>query len=267
MPNLAVDGTSIHYELRGPEGAPVVAFLNGVMMTVRSWVLQRPVFERRYRCLYHDFRGQLTSGKPEGPYTFERHVADLAALLDHLGIERCHLVGTSYGGEVGMLFAADHPSRVETLAVIASVAEVEPLLAHQVAIWQQAGGDGRALFRVSAPFNYSNRFLASGSLILEQGEERLAEAPPDFFVGLGRLIDAFLRLDLTDRLGDIRCPTLVLCGEEDLLKPPAASRKIADAIPDAELLLVGGAGHAVVIEQAGAVNTAVLGFLEKHRRE
>jgi 3-oxoadipate enol-lactonase len=266
MPSVEIHGTSIHFELRGPEGAPVVAFLNGVMMTVRSWVLQRPVFERRYRCLYHDFRGQLMSGKPEGPYSFEQHVADLEALLDHLGIERCHLVGTSYGGEVGMLFAADHPRRVETLTAISSVAEIEPLLAHQVAIWQAAGGDGRALFRVAAPFNYSNRFLASGNVLLAQGAERLAEAPPDFFVGLHRLIDAFLRLDLGARLADIRCPTLVLCGDEDLLKPPAASRRIADALADAEFLLVAGAGHAVVVEAAGAVNTAVLGFLEKHRR-
>ena len=262
---LAVDdGTEIHYELRGPEDAPVVAFLNGILMTTRSWVLQRPAFERRYRCLYHDFRGQLLSDKPPGPYTFERHAADLAALLDHLGIERCHLVGTSYGGEVGMLYAAEHPRRVATLSAISCVSHLEPLLRRQVDLWRAAGANGDALFRISAPFNYSNAFLAADSLLIEQGARRLADYPAEFFVGFERLLDAFTGLDLRTHLADIRCPTLVLCGSEDIMKPPAYSAELAAAIPDTEYLLVPGAGHAVVIEKAGTVNTAVLGFLAKH---
>jgi len=263
---LAVDdGTEIHWELRGPEDGEVVAFLNGILMTTRSWVLQRPAFEGRFRCLYHDFRGQLLSGKPDGPYTFARHAADLAALLDHLGIERCHLVGTSYGGEVGMLFAAEHPRRVATLTAISCVAHLEPLLRHQVALWGVAGGDAEALFRIAAPFNYSNRFLAAESVLVEQGAKRLAEYPPDFFTGFGRLLDCFGTLDLRGRLGEVRCPALVLCGSEDVLKPPHYSAEIAAAIPHSESLLIPGAGHAVVIEKADTVNTAVLGFLEKHR--
>ena len=266
QPRLTVDdGTEIHYELRGPEDGEVVAFLNGILMTTRSWVLQRPVFERRYRCLYHDFRGQLLSDKPEGPYTFERHVADLAALLDHLGIARCHLVGTSYGGEVGLLFAAEHPRRVATLSAISCVSHLEPLLRRQVDLWRAAGADGEALFRISAPFNYSNRFLAADSLLLEQGARRLADYPADFYAGFERLLDCFGTLDLRGRLGEVRCPTLVLCGSEDILKPPHYSAELAAAIPHTEHLLVPGAGHAVVIEKADTVSAAVLGFLAKQR--
>ncbi len=266
MPTYSADGVELHYELRGPAGAPVVAFLNGILMTTRSWVLQRPVFERRYRCLYHDFRGQLRSAKPPVPYSFELHAADLLGLLDHLEIPRCHLVGTSYGGEVGMTFAAAHPRRCLSLTVISAAAHVEPLLARQVDLWADAVDDPHHLFRVAAPFNYSNRFLRPDNPLLAQGEERMAGYPAEFFAGLVRLTDAFRQLDLRDRLPAIRCPTLVLCGEEDLLKPPAYSREIAAAVPDAELLLVPGAGHAVVIERAGPVNSAVLGFLEKQRR-
>lgn len=264
MPTAHLDGTDLHYELRGPEGAPVVAFLNGILMTVRSWVLQRTVFEGRFRCLYHDFRGQLMSGKPEGPYTFEQHAADLAALLDHLEIGRCHLVGTSYGGEVGMRFAADRPDRVATLSLIACVAHLEPLLRRQVELWGLAGGDAEALYRIAAPFNFSNRFLAADTVLVEQGEQRLAQAPPEFHAGFERLLACFSTLDLRDALPRITCPTLVVCAENDLLKPPSYSREIAAAVPHAELLMVPDAGHAVVIEKPDAVNTAVLGFLTKH---
>lgn len=268
MPSVELHGTPIHHELRGPEAAgeerPVVAFLNGILMTTRSWVLQRPVFERRHRCLYHDLRGQLLSGKPAGPYSFEQHAADLLALLDHLEIERVHLVGTSYGGEVGLLFAAEHPGRVATVSAISCVAHLEPLLRRQVELWRIAGGDPETLYRIAAPFNFSNRFLATQTLLVEQGERRMADYPSDFFAGFERLLDAFSRLDLRDRLADVRCPTLVLCGEDDLLKPPSYSREIAAGVRHSELLLVPGAGHAVVIEKADTVNTAVLGFLEKH---
>lgn len=266
MPRLDLDDTHLHYDLRGPEDGEVVVFLNGILMTTRSWVLQRPAFEGRFRCLYHDFRGQLLSGKPPGSYSFAGHVADLLALLDHLGVERCHLVGTSYGGEVGMLFAAEHPERVASLTAIACVAHLEPLLRRQVAIWEAAGGDGEALFRISAPFNYSNRFLAAESVLVEQGAQRMAEFPEDFFAGFHHLLDCFSRLELRDRLAEIRCPTLVLCGTEDVLKPPSYSAEIAAAVPRSEYLLIPGAGHAAVIEAADAVNTAVRGFLEKNAR-
>jgi len=265
MPTVPLNGTDLHYELRGPDDAPVVAFLNGILMTTRSWVLQRSVFERRFRCLHHDFRGQLKSGKPDGPYTFEQHVADLEALLDHLEIERCHLVGTSYGGEVGILFAATHPRRALTLSAIACVDHLEPLLERQVEMWAAAGGDAAALARIATPFNYSNRFLSTESVLLEQTERRLRDLPEDFYVGFGHLLDTFRTLDLRPHLAAVRCPSLVVVGEEDALKPPHYSRRLAAALDHAELLLIPGAGHAVVIEKADTVNTAVLGFVEKHR--
>ncbi len=264
MSIAAINGLRIHYELVG-EGEPV-ALLNGVMMTTQSWVLQTSLFRRRYRCLLHDFRGQLLSDKPEEPWTLEDHAADLRGLLDHLEIESCHLVGTSYGGEVGMLFAATWPERVRSLAVISCASEVGPELDRAVAAWGKAALEApETLYRVALPWNFSARFVAANPQIVEQGEDRLRACPPEFFPAFARLVEAFRRLDVTAELERIECPTLVLVGEEDALKPPSYSRRIAERIPGAELLLVADAGHAVILEKPQEVNTALLGFLEKHR--
>ena len=187
MPIAEIRGLRLHYEFHG-EGEPL-ALLNGVMMTTRSWRLQSSVLQRGYRCLLHDFRGQLLSDKPEEPWTMEDHAADLLALLDHLEIERCHLVGTSYGGEVGLIFAAAHPERVASLAVISSVSEIGPDIDRAVAVWSEASKrDPESLYRVALPYNFSPDFIASNPAAIEMGEERLRGCPPEFFSAFSRLV-------------------------------------------------------------------------------
>jgi 3-oxoadipate enol-lactonase len=262
VPETRVNGVSIFYDVLG-DGAPV-AFLNGVMMTTRSWVLQTSVVRRRYRCVMHDFRGQLLSEKPRRQWRLDEHADDLSALLDELGIDRCHLVGTSYGGEVGMLFAVRSPGRVASLTVISSVSEVDEQLDDAVSLWAETALSApQSLYRVSFPFNFSESFIADNPDLLEQGEARLAACPPDFFPAFARLVEAFRSLDLTGDLHRIECPTLVMVGELDRLKPPRFSRLIAERIPGAEFLMIPGAGHAVVIERPAEVNTAILGFLRR----
>jgi pimeloyl-ACP methyl ester carboxylesterase len=100
--------------------------------------------------------------------------------------------------------------------------------------------------------------------VLQQGRERLNACPADFFEAFAGLVEAFAELDITDRLPGIAAPTLVVCGEADVLKPVSYSRLIASRIPQAEFLVVPDAGHAVIIERAETVNTALLGFLAKH---
>lgn len=147
MPKLEVDGIQLHWEVLG-QGEPV-AFLNGVLMTTKSWNLQTSVLSRQYRCLLHDFRGRLLSDKPLEPWTMEDHAQDLRALLDHLGVQSCHIIGTSHGGEVGLIFASRWPDRVESLSVISSVSEVGLELDQAVSPWRQEALEApETLYRV-----------------------------------------------------------------------------------------------------------------------
>ncbi|HEY0140722.1 MAG TPA: alpha/beta hydrolase [Thermoanaerobaculia bacterium] len=259
MPTVELNGTSLFYELAG-EGEPLV-LLNGILMTTQSWVLQKRALVGRFQLVMHDFRGQMRSAKPPGPYTLQTHVDDLEALLDHLGIERALFAGTSYGGEIAMMFATQHPHRVRKLAVIASVSEVGPELTAKIDTWARAARDAtpQEFYDTTVPYNYSPEFRQAQPEILEQARSRIAELPPEFFRAFTELVEAFRHLDVTDDLGKITAPTLVLAAEGDALKPLPYSRLIAERIPNAELRVIPG-GHAVVIENAAAVNQALLEF-------
>ena len=237
-------------------GEPLV-FLNGVMMTTQSWAQETRELSRDFRCVMHDFRGQLRSPKPS-PIRMDQHVGDLVELLDNLGIARAHVVGTSYGGEVGMMFAARHPARVKTLTAIACVSHVEPDLRAKILGWIDiARTRPEELFESTVHHNYSDAFLEAHPEFLFAGRERLRAMPDDFFRGLADLCEAFLELDIDAELPAITAPTLIVAAEKDVLKPVRYSEIIARAIPHARLEVVAGAGHAVVIEQPAAVNALI----------
>jgi 3-oxoadipate enol-lactonase len=263
MPYSQLNGTAIYYEETG-SGPPVV-LLNGVMMTARSWALTSPRLAPEYRCILHDFRGQLMSLEDTGPFRMEQHAHDLAALLDHLEIEAAHLVGTSYGGEVGMLFALEYPERSRSLTAISCVSEVGPDVRRRVEQWADTARLApERLYEVTVPANYSPDFLVRQPDLLAAGQARLAEYPEEFFPAFANLCDAFLDLAITARLAEIACPTLVICGERDLLKPAAYSEIIASRVPDSQLEIVPEAGHAVILEAAGEVNEMIASFLAEH---
>lgn len=259
MPTVELNGTTLFYELAG-DGEPLV-LLNGIMMTTQSWVLQKRVLMDRFRLVMHDFRGQMRSAKPPGPYRLQTHVDDLEALLDHLGIERAFVAGTSYGGEIGLMFASQHPERVRKLAVIASVSEVGPDLIEKVDQWARTARSAtpEEFYDTTVPYNYSPQFRATQPEMLEVGRQRIGQLPPEFFRAFADLVDAFRQLDVTKDLPKITAPTLVIGAAGDILKPLPYSRLIAERIPNAELRIVPG-GHAAVIESADEVNAALLEF-------
>lgn len=107
------------------------------MASVNSWGYQRPIFEDTgFRLIFHDFINQLRSDKSDDVYTLAGHCEDIVTIMDELGIESAHLIGTSYGGEVAMKMAINFPQRVKTISIIDSTSETDALMVHQVRMWQ-----------------------------------------------------------------------------------------------------------------------------------
>jgi pimeloyl-ACP methyl ester carboxylesterase len=263
MPAIKANGIDIYYELHGPEGADVLVLSNGILMSTASWGYQTPVLSRHCQVLLYDCRGMWRSEHPAGPYSMELHADDLAALLDALHIDRAHIGGISYGGELSMAFALKYPARTRSLIISSAVSQVDPLLKGFIDSWIAAARahDPELLFQVTCPLNFSEVWIAANRAALAAARERYKTLDMDAFL---ELLLAFSRLDLTARLHTIAAPTLVMVGEDDLLKPRRYAEIIAREIPGALLAVVPHAGHAVSWEQPGVFNMLVLGFMCQH---
>jgi 3-oxoadipate enol-lactonase len=260
METIEVGGCGLAYEIVGG-GPRTVALLNGIAMSVSHW---KPVTERLaaagWRVLCHDMRGQLLSDKP-GDYTLEGHARDLAALMDRLGIPKLHVLGTSYGAEVGLAFARDFPDRTESLILVDGVSEADALLTATVESWLRAArADPGLFYRTIIPWNYSAGYIEANREALDKREAVIRSLPPEYFEAFAGLCEAFLKIDLTKDLGRIRCPTLVVVADKDILKHRGFSEILVRGIPGSRLVVIPGAGHAVVVEKPDAVADAALGF-------
>ncbi len=263
MSKAKVNGVELYYEIMG-EGEPV-AFLNGILMTTDRWSGETEFLKTKYKCILHDTRGQFRSEKPEGDYTMELHAEDFISLLDHLDIEKCHIVGTSYGGEIGMIFAYTYPERVKSLSVIGSVSSVDIILHNEIQAWANASKVDLETFMIILRGIYSEKFLIENETYLKQREELIKKVPEEFFAAFLKLAKAAQNLDITEKIKSIKCPTLIICGEDDTITTPRHHRIIADAIPDSELLFVHGAAHALVMEKPDLIATLLHGFIERNR--
>lgn len=262
MPVCKVNGVNIYYEIHG-DGEPVI-FGNGVFSNTLGWVNQLPVFSKKYQVILYDMRGQGQSDKPEGAYSFEIHAEDQKALLDDLGISKVHHVGISYGAELGLVFALKYPEMLKSLVVCSAVSYLGPVLIEMAQLWRYVCelGDPDLFYHATVPLNFGETFIRENTAILEQAKTRYRqlEYPP-----LVRLMDAFLKLNISDKLSQIETNTCVIAGERDILKPAHPySRLIHDLLPNSELLIVPDSGHAVTFERPDEFNSIVLGFLKKY---
>ena len=254
MPYADVNGTRLYYELHGDESAPVLVLNNGILMNAASsWVPQTQAFAATYRVLQYDCRNQGLSDHPDGPCSMAMHADDLAALLAHLGVDRAHVLGISYGGEVAQAFALQHPARVRSLILCDTVSEVGPELRLIVEGWKAAAasGDADLVFLVTVPWNFSPQFIATQGAVLTAARARYRHID---LRGGGQAVRCLCRRRLHGRLGEITAPTCVVVGELDLIKGPRYSAILHEAIRGSELHTIAGAGHATCWENPARFN-------------
>ena len=248
-------------------GDPIL-LLNGGMMTLANWNPIAQPLSATGRVIRCDFRGQWLSPGPPLRGRLSEHVDDVVALLDELQVERAHVIGTSFGGEVATLLAATKPARVRSL-VVATAADrgtrgfEDGILALRRACDLAISGEDRfAMFDLLMAETYSQDYLDANRDRLAGRRNQVAAMPDTWFAGTASILDALVGLDLRPHLPHISCPTLVVIAEHDCIMPLERSRGLVSGIPGAVEILVPGSGHAVVVEKPEEFVRICQAFLE-----
>ncbi len=273
---VSVNGIEMVYDEAGSGERPFV-LVHGFTGCRDDFASQLPALARLGRTIVPDQRGhgQSTNTGDAKTYNLVQLVDDLARLLDAIGVERCDLLGHSMGGMVALRFALAHPSRV--LSLVAMDTAAAPLGHVPRDMFEKGGEIGRsagmeklhAILRARAAENPA-RTAADRRLEQEWGERywarhrmRLTAMDPEAFLALGIALSD--QESLVPRLAQIRCPTLVMVGEEDLafLEPADVMEK---GIPGARRVTIPRAGHSPQIETPEAWFGAIQAHLEAARR-
>lgn len=261
MPYADVNGVKIYYELYG-KGETVV-FLNGILANTLSWMNQLLFFSKKFQVLLLDFRGQGKSEKPTMKYPMEIHADDLRALMDYLKMDRVHLVGTSFGAEVALIFATKYPMRLKSLVVACAVSHISPAVKAMAERWLIAAKlrSGKSLFETVYPDVFSDEFI-------EKKWEFVKSTAPFYDTAVDieafiELLKGFTELNITTELYKIKTPTLVIAAEKDKIKPPKYSQIIHENIAGSEFVIIKNSGHTVIWEKPKEFNTIVSGFIKK----
>jgi pimeloyl-ACP methyl ester carboxylesterase len=225
---------------------------------------QVPRFAERYRVVNIDQRGHGRSVPATDPYEMREMVEDVIAVLDHLAIERAVWAGLSMGGMVAMHAAITYSDRVSALILLDTDAGAETtfkkLKYRAMSIGARALGV-RPFFPAVLPLLFGRTTLAENEYLVDDWKSRFeAIHVPSLATAVGALTR---RPSIVRELGGVQCPSLVIVGEEDASLPPPKSREIADALPNASLLVIPDAGHLSALEKPDEVTEAMLRFLDE----
>lgn len=257
---IATNGIETNYVVEG-EG-PWLTMSHSLACNVSMWDEQAKVLASRFKVLRYDTRGHGRSGAPPGPYTLEQLADDAKALLDALGIRQTHWVGLSMGGMIGQTFALKYPGVFQSM-VLADTASRRPPNAVQmwgdrVKVAKEQGMD--ALVESTLGRWFTEPYRATRKDVMERIGRDIRATPVAGFAGC---CDAIAKLDVLDRLKDIKCPTLVIVGEEDHGTPPEAAKLIQTNIVGSELVIIPSAAHLSNVEQADVFNKALEKFYDR----
>jgi pimeloyl-ACP methyl ester carboxylesterase len=249
----------IAWERRGA-GRPVV-LVHGLGYARWGWEPVVNRLEERYEVVLLDNRGIGGSEAPPGPYTAAEMAEDVLSVLDEAGIERAHVVGTSLGGMIAQELVLAEPARVDKLVLVCTTPG-GPNAAPMPAVTAQLLAETRSLEPLVALRRFIENALAPNppeELVQGILAHRLATAQP--LAAWMAQAAAGASFDAWDRLGDVRAPTLILHGTDDVVVDPANADLLAERIVGARVVRFEGCGHLLFWEEPARFVEVVGEFL------
>jgi len=253
-----INGIEMKFEIHGLKNGPWITLSHSLACNSHMWDGQIETLGKYFQLLTYDTRGHGESSSAQSPYSFEMLADDVFALLHHLGIDSTHFVGLSMGGMIGQSLSLKHPEVVNSLVLADTGHTASPQSVEQwekrIQLALEQGMD--ALVEPTLERWFNEPFRQARSKEYMAISEQIRSTPVAGFVGCA---NALMNTNFTDRLKNIKSPTLAIAGEQDA--SAAATRYLGQHIPNAKTVIIPSAGHISNVEQPKAFNQAVLNFL------
>lgn len=256
---IELDGVALRYELSG-RGERAVVLVHEMGGSLESWDEVVPHLAPSRRVLRYDTRGAGMSQKARGELTFSTMAADIAALLDALGIAgKVALAGVAVGGAIALQFAAQYPERASAV-IVGSPATGIAAARRPAALERVAKIEAHGMsFAVEDAMlgGYAPELRGDGKRF-EQFRARWLGNDPSSYATIWRML---ANADMEEALGKVSCPALVIGGSLDRVRAPAIAQELAQTIPGARYVEV-NTGHYMAVQTPDLIADCIVEFLK-----
>lgn len=239
-----------------------IIFVHGFPYNHFMWDEQVNEFNKNHFCVTYDIRGLGESSVGDGQFTIEMFVDDLESIVDELKLDKPVLCALSMGGYISLRAIERIQNKFSGLILCDTKSEADDnigKLKRAMAIKQINNGDFENFIDVFVLNCFGEKFVKENHNEFRSVVEHAKKNNP---IGVkGCLLAMAGRTDTTENLSKINLPTLVICGSEDKLSPPAVMQPMAEKIPNSEFVLIEDAGHMTPIENPVKLNSVIKDFL------
>ena len=256
MPAFSAGDAELNYRLEG-SGRDFLILVHEIGGSLQTWSAIVPVLAQRFRVLSYDQRGAGASSRIAGAFRIETQVDDLSALIGGVAGQPCHVAGVAIGAALAARLAAREPRLIKSLVLACPAPSVS---AARVAYLQKRAGEvERNGMAATAEESLANSYpVEFRNEIFAAYRERFLANDPQSYAAINR---AFAEFDGTPDLPNIKCPTLVLAGTKDRLRPPDFVRGVAASIPGARYDEI-DSGHIMPLQAPQAISKSMLAFCD-----
>ncbi|MEQ8664928.1 MAG: alpha/beta hydrolase [Rhodospirillales bacterium] len=254
------DTIACAYTVEG-KGPPLI-LIHGIGAARDAWRFMVPALRERFTVVTYDLRGHGASPLPDRPFGLDELVNDLEGVRRRTGFEKAHFAGHSLGGMIGPAYARAYPDRVLSLGLLSTAAfRTED---DSTKVWGVVKAmEDRGIPDVLATLInrwFTDAFIAANGDIVERRLEQVVATDPDVFLNVFRI---YAGTEMGPWLHEVAHPALVLTGENDGGCNPRLNRLIADAMPNAELVILNGYKHSILVEAGDTVASHIIRFIDE----
>jgi 3-oxoadipate enol-lactonase len=248
--------------LSGNEKSKAIVFIHGFPFDHFMWDAQVSGFSRKHFCITYDLRGLGESNVGDGQFTIESFVDDLESVVEELKLDKPIICALSMGGYISLRAMERIQNKFYGLILCdtkSSVDDNEGKIKRAAAIKQINSGNYDNFIETFVLNCFGEKFVKEKKSEYRKVVERSKKNNP---LGVkGCLLAMAGRTDTTESLSKINIPTLVICGSEDKLSPPAVMKLMSEKISNSKFVLIEDAGHMTPIENPEKLNSVVKDFL------